>query len=188
MAYPYLYSSPYQTYNKPMIYKDQATLETVNAGIPYYVASPKYGYEGVNVPVAGSVSKLTSIDQSTGEYNSNRTSATEWVTCTASRYQFDKPFKRCSLADDGVLHQTYNPRMAFTTPESAMYYAETGKPIPYKPPMHTVSNIYLVYINKYAYKTLSSIHQTIQGAEQAKLKLELLFETKCSIALASLKD
>lgn len=117
----------FQIYNKPKTHKDQATLETVNAGIPYYVASPKYGYEGVHVPIAGTVSKLTGIDQLTGEHNSDRTSTTEWVTCTVSRYQFDKPFKRCSLADDGVLYQTYNPRMAFTTPFSAMYYAETGK-------------------------------------------------------------
>ena len=115
------------SYNKPITYADQATVETVNAGMPYYVASPKYGYEGVHVPIAGTVSKLTGIDQSTGEYNSDQTSTTEWVTCTASRYQFDKPFKRCSLSDDGVLHQTYNPRMAFTNIFSALYYAETGK-------------------------------------------------------------
>ena len=123
----YLHSMSFQTYNKPKTYKDQATIETVNAGIPYYVASPKYGYEGVHVPVADTVSKLTSIDESTGGYDSCRTSTTEWVTCTASRYQSDKSFRRCSLSDDGVLYQTYNPRMAFTTPESAMCYAETGK-------------------------------------------------------------
>ena len=116
-----------QTYSKPRIYKSQATLETVNAGIPYYVASPEYGYEGVHVPIAGSVSKLTRINQLTGEYNSDQTSSTEWVTCTTSRYQFDKPFKRCSLSDEGVLYQTYNPRMAFLDIYSAMYYAQTGK-------------------------------------------------------------
>ncbi len=125
MAYPN--SMSFEIYDKPTTYKDQATIQTVNAGIPYYVASPKYGYEGVSVPIAGSVSKLTSVDQSTGEYNSDRTSTTEWVTCTASRHQFDKPFTRCSLGDDGVLHQTYNPRMAFTTALSAIYYAKTGK-------------------------------------------------------------
>lgn len=27
--------SLFETYDKPTIYKDQATLETVNAGIPY---------------------------------------------------------------------------------------------------------------------------------------------------------
>ena len=116
-----------EPYNKPKTYKDQATIETVNAGIPYYIASPKFGYEGVHVPIAGTVSKLTGIDQSTGEHNSDRESFAEWVTCTASRNQSDKPFKRYSLSDDGVLHQTYNPRMAFTNIFSALYYAETGK-------------------------------------------------------------
>ena len=114
-------------YNKPRTYTDQATVETVNAGMPYYVASPKHGYEGEHIPVAGSVSKLTGIDQSTGEHNSDRESFTEWVTCTASRYQFDTPFKRCSLSDDGVIHNTYSPRMAFTNIFSALYYADTGK-------------------------------------------------------------
>ena len=114
-------------YNKPIIYQDQATLETINAGMPYYVASPKYGYEGEHIPVAGTVSKLIDIDQSTGEHNSDRESFSEWVTCTASRYQFDKPFKRCSLLDNGVINNTYSPRMAFTNMFSALYYAETGK-------------------------------------------------------------
>lgn len=123
----HLYSLLSEIFDKPKTYKDQATLETVNAGIPYYVASPKYGYEGEHIPIAGTVSKLTRIDQSTGEYNSDKESTTEWVTCTASRYQSGKSFKRCSLADDGVLYQTYNPRMAFTTPFSAMHYAETGE-------------------------------------------------------------
>lgn len=116
-----------KTYNKPITYAAQATLKTVNAGIPYYVASPTYGYEGEHIPVAGSVSKLTRINQLTGEYNSDRISSTEWVTCTASRHQFNKPFRRCSLSDDGVIHNTYSPRMAFTNMFSALYYAETGK-------------------------------------------------------------
>lgn len=116
-----------ETYNKPITYADQATIETVNAGMPYYVASPKYGYEGEHIPVAGTVSKLTGIDQSTGEHNSDRETFTEWVTCTASRYQFNKPFRRCSLSDDGVIYNTYSPRMAFTNMFSALYYAETGK-------------------------------------------------------------
>ena len=117
------------TYNKPITYTDQATVETVNAGMPYYVASPKYGYEGEHIPVAGSVSSIANIDEQTGELkpDSYDTVTSLWVTCTASRYQFDRPFRRCSLSDDGVVHQTYNPRMAFTTMESALYYAETGK-------------------------------------------------------------
>lgn len=118
----------YQTYNKPLIYNDQATMETVNAGIPYYVASPKHGYEGEHIPVAGSVSTVDNIDEQTGEFKPSDYNTTSlWVTCTASRYQFDKPFNRCSLLDDGVIHQTYNQRMAFTNIFSALYYAETGK-------------------------------------------------------------
>ena len=118
-----------ETYNKPITYTDQATVETVNAGMPYYVASPKYGYEGEHIPVAGSVSSISDIDEQTAELKpASYNSATSlWVTCTASRRQFDKPFRRCSLSDDGVVHQTYNPRMAFTNMLSALYYAETGK-------------------------------------------------------------
>ena len=117
----------YKHYNKPKTYKQQATVDTVNAGIPYYVASPKYGYEGVHVPIAGSVSKLTDINKETGTFSTSRESTSLWVTCTASRYQYDKPFIRCSLSDDGVVHQTYSPRMAFLDPFSAKHYAETGK-------------------------------------------------------------
>ena len=116
-----------ETYYKPITYNDQATVETVNAGMPYYVASPKYGYEGEHIPVAGSVSKLMDMNEQTGTFSTRRESTSLWVTCTASRRQFNRPFTRCSLSDDGVLHQTYSPRMAFTTMESAMYYAETGK-------------------------------------------------------------
>ena len=118
-----------ETYNKPITYTDQATVETVNAGMPYYVASPKYGYEGEHIPVAGSVSIVSSMDKQTGELKPSRYDGVYglWVTCTASRRQFDKPFRRCSLSDDGVVHQTYNPRMAFTNMLSALYYAETGK-------------------------------------------------------------
>ncbi len=116
-----------KTYNKPITYTDQATVETVNAGMPYYVASPKFGYEGVHVPIAGSVSKLIDMNEQTGTFSTGREFTSLWVTCTASRYQFDRPFRRCSLSDDGVIHQTYNPRMAFTNMSSALYYAETGK-------------------------------------------------------------
>ena len=117
----------HQTYNKPITYTDQATIETVNAGIPYYVASPKYGYEGEHIPVTGSVSKLIDMDEQTGTFSTRIESTSLWVTCTASRYQFDRPFRRCSLSDDGVIHNTYSPRMAFTNMFSALYYAETGK-------------------------------------------------------------
>ena len=125
----HIHTINYQTYNKPITYADQATVETVNAGMPYHVASPKYGYEGGHIPVAGSVSIVSSMDEQTGELKPKEyDSATSlWVTCTASRRQFDKPFRRCSLSDDGVVHQTYNPRMAFTNMISALYYAETGK-------------------------------------------------------------
>ena len=118
-----------ETYNKPITYTDQATVETVNAGMPYYVSSPKYGYEGEHIPVAGSVSSISHIDEQTGELKpaSHDTATSLWVTCTASRYQFNRPFRRCSLSDDGVVHQTYSHRMAFTNMFSALYYAETGK-------------------------------------------------------------
>ena len=118
-----------ETYNKPITYAAQATLETVNAGISYYVASPKYGYEGEHIPVAGSVSSISDIDEQTGELKPREydRGTSLWVTCTASKRQFDKPFKRCSLSDDGVVHNTYSPRMAFTNMFSALYYAETGK-------------------------------------------------------------
>ena len=118
-----------ETYNKPITYTDQATVETVNAGMPYYVASPKYGYEGEHIPVAGSVSSIANIDEQTGQLKPNKydTTTSLWVTCTVSRYQFDSPFRRCSLSDDGVIHNTYSPRMAFTNMLSALYYAETGK-------------------------------------------------------------
>ena len=116
-----------ETYNKPVTYADQATVETVNAGMPYYVASPKYGYQGEHMPVAGSVSKLVDINEQTGTFSTRRESTSLWVTCTASRYQSDRPFIRCSLLDDGVIHNTYSPRMAFTNIFSALYYAETGK-------------------------------------------------------------
>lgn len=102
-----------ETYNKPKTYKDQATVETVNQGQPYYVASKEYGYEGKHQPIAGSV-----FTDHIGT----------WVICTEARY---KPIKaesiKCSLEDDGVMHQTYSPRMTFLTEESARYYAETGK-------------------------------------------------------------
>ena len=118
-----------ETYNKPITYTDQATVETVNAGMPYYVASPKYGYEGGHIPVAGSVSSIANIDEQTGELKPSEydTATSLWVTCTASRYQSNKPFRRCSLSDDGVIHNTYSPRMALTNMISALYYAETGK-------------------------------------------------------------
>ena len=118
-----------ETYNKPITYTDQATVETVNAGMPYYVASPKYGYEGEHIPVAGSVSSLVDIDEQTGQLKPapyDRATSL-WVTCTASRCQFNRPFRRCSLLDDGVIHNTYSSRMAFTNMFAALYYAETGK-------------------------------------------------------------
>lgn len=118
-----------ETYYKPITYNDQATVETVNAGMPYYVSSPKYGYEGAQIPVAGSVSSIANIDEQTGELKptSYDRATSLWVTCTVSRYQFNRPFRRCSLSDDGVIHNTYSPRMAFTNIFSALYYAETGK-------------------------------------------------------------
>lgn len=118
-----------KTYIKPITYTDQATIETVNTGMPYYVSSPKYGYEGEHIPVAGSVSSIANIDEQTGQLKPAPydTATSLWVTCTVSRHQFNRPFRRCSLSDDGVIHNTYSPRMAFTNMFSALYYAETGK-------------------------------------------------------------
>ena len=118
-----------ETYYKPITYADQATIQTVNAGMPYYVASPKYGYEGEHIPIAGSVSTVSSINEQTGELKltSYNRATSLWVTCTASRHQFNRLFRRCSLSDDGVVYNTYSPRMAFTNIFSALYYAETGK-------------------------------------------------------------
>ena len=116
-----------KAYNKPITYADQATVETVNAGMPYHVACPKYGYEGEHIPVAGSVSSMFDMNEQTGTFSTRRESTSLWVTCTASRRQFNRPFRRCSLLDDGVIHNTYSPRMAFTNIFSALYYAETGK-------------------------------------------------------------
>lgn len=118
----------FKTYDKPKVYKNQATIDTVNAGIPYYVASPEFGYEGIQVPIAGSVSNVATINNQTGELQPRELESTSlWVTCTTSRYQSDKPFIRCSLSDDGVINNTYSPRMAFLDPLSAKHYAETGK-------------------------------------------------------------
>lgn len=116
-------------HNKPKVYQNQATVETVNAGIPYYVASPEFGYEGVHVPIAGSVSEMSTINPHTGELQLKDWNSPDklWVTCTKSRYQYDRLFTRCSLSDDGVIYQTYSSRLAFLDPFSAKYYAETGK-------------------------------------------------------------
>lgn len=123
------YLENFKRYNKPKVYKQQATVDTVNAGIPYYVASPKYGYEGAHVPIAGTVSEIYKIDPNTGELEPSNLDdpSSLWVTCTASRYQGDATFKRCSLKDDGVIHQAYSDRLAFLDPLSAKYYADTGK-------------------------------------------------------------
>lgn len=57
----------YIKYNKPKTYQNQATVDTVNAGIPYYVAGPKFGYEEPHVPIVGTVSNLSRINSETGE-------------------------------------------------------------------------------------------------------------------------
>lgn len=116
-------------YNKPKVYKNQATVDIVNAGIPYYVGNPDYGFEGVHVPIAGTVSELTRINEKTGELLINLPDAntSTWVTCVINNPESDKIYRRCSLKDVGVIHQTYNSRMAFLDPFSAKYYAETGK-------------------------------------------------------------
>jgi len=114
--------------NKPRRYKHQATVETVNAGQPYYIASPTYGYEGLHLPVAGSVSELPDCNHKTGVIDLRRSAFPSlWVTTTASRYQFGDKFHRCSLSDEGVVYQTYNDRLVFLTEEAAKHYASTGE-------------------------------------------------------------
>lgn len=129
----YCNSHEHKTYTKPTHYHNMATVESINSGQPYYVAGPTHGYEGLSHPVAGTVSVEPECDSETGKL-SNRVSmhTSTWVTCTASRYQFGVKFRRCSLSDDGVIHQTYSDRLAFLTEESARYYASTGRTKPFK--------------------------------------------------------
>ena len=118
--------------NKPKLYADMATAKSLNDGIPYYIGSPTFGYEGAQVPVAGTLSKFSCINEETGEIDKSRITESFWITCTASRYQGGFQYRRCSLLDDGVLHQTYSDRLAFLTIESALDYSNTGKTRPYK--------------------------------------------------------
>jgi len=121
---PEKYIKPKQ-YIKPKHYPNQATVESVNEGLPYYVAGPKFGYEGIHIPVAGTVSNHPRLDEKTGLVEP-KSSDSLWVTTTESRHQFSSKFRRCSLSDDGVIHQTYSDRLAFLTEEAAKHYAETG--------------------------------------------------------------
>lgn len=104
-----------------------ATAKSVNEGITYYIGGPTFGYEGAQVPVAGTLSKFSRINEETGEIDKSHKTESFWITCTASRYQGSSPYRRCSLLDDGVLHQTYNDRLAFLTIEAALDYSNTGK-------------------------------------------------------------
>lgn len=109
-----------------------ATVTSVNEGIPYYVGSPTFGYEGAQVPMAGTLSMFSRINEETGEIDKSRITESFWITCTASRYQGSSQYRRCSLSDDGVIHQTYSDRLAFLTIEAALNYSNTGKIQPYK--------------------------------------------------------
>ena len=117
----------HKTYNKPKRYHQMATIESINSGKAYYIAGPEFGYEGLHMPVAGTVGSLPECDPHTGKLG-NRISMfeTTWVTCTASRYQFRNKFRRCSLSDDGVIPQQYSDRLAFLTEKAAKQYAATG--------------------------------------------------------------
>lgn len=121
-----LFYTSHPDHNTQM-YKDQATLEYVNKGNPYFVSSPDYGYEGEFIPIAGSVSTMEYINETTGKPISYRDSGNLWVTCIKSIHSYNKPYHRCSLLDDGVIYSTYSTRLAFTNPFAAKYYAETGK-------------------------------------------------------------
>ena len=118
--------------DKPKLYEDMATAKSLNDGIPYYIGSPTFGYEGAQVPVAGTLSKFSRINEETGEIDESHITGSLWITCTASRYQSSSLYRRCSLADDGVTYQTYSDRLAFLTVEAALDYSNTGKTRPYK--------------------------------------------------------
>ena len=118
--------------DKPKLYEDMATAKSLNDGIPYYIGSPTFGYEGAQVPVAGTLSKFSRINEETGEIDKSHITGSFWITCTASRYQSSSLYRRCSLADDGVTYQTYSDRLAFLTIEAALDYSNTGKTRPYK--------------------------------------------------------
>ena len=122
----------HKQYTKPKIYHDTATVTSVNEGIPYYVGGPTYGYEGAQVPIAGTLSEFSRINEETGEIDKSHLTESLWITCTASRYQSSSIYRRCSLADDGVTYQTYSDRLAFLTVEAALDYSNTGKTLPYK--------------------------------------------------------
>ena len=124
--------NPTEYPNKPKLYADMATAKLLNDGIPYYIGSPTFGYEGAQVPVAGTLSNFGRINEETGEMDTNYVTNSFWITCTSSKYQCGCIYKRCSLADDGVTYQTYNDRLAFLTVESAVDYSNTGKTRPYK--------------------------------------------------------
>lgn len=118
--------------NKPKLYADMATAKSLNDGIPYYIGSPTFGYEGAQVPIAGTLSKFSRINEETGEIDKSRITESFWITCTASRYQRGRTYRRCSLSDDGVIYQTYSDRLAFLTIEAALDYSNTGITKPYK--------------------------------------------------------
>ena len=122
----------HKQYAKPKTYHDMATVTSVNEGMPYYIGSPTFGYEGAQIPVAGTLSKFSWINEKTGEIDKSYITESFWITCTASRYQGNSPYKRCSLSDDGVIPQTYSDRLAFLTIESAVDYSNTGITQPYK--------------------------------------------------------
>lgn len=122
----------HKQYTKPKLYADMATAKSLNDGIPYYIGSPTFGYEGAQVPVAGTLSNFGRINKETGEVDTNYVTNSFWITCTASRYQSGCTYRRCSLADDGVTYQTYSDRLAFLTVESAVDYSNTGITKPYK--------------------------------------------------------
>ena len=119
--------------NKPEYYHDMATVETVTNGQPYYVASKEYGYKGLHLPVKGTVSTHAWCDSDNGSINYGEgTDGSLWVTCTKSTHQFNNKYQRCSLYDTGVVHQTYNDRLAFLSEKEARDYAETGRTKPFK--------------------------------------------------------
>lgn len=66
--------------NKPKLYADMATAKSLNDGIPYYIGSPTFGYEGAQVPVAGTLSKFSRINEETGEIDKSHLTESLWIT------------------------------------------------------------------------------------------------------------
>lgn len=114
-------------YKKPKSYYNQATLDTVNAGQPFYVGSVKFGYCGMIKPI-----KETLINKERFINKINLHAVCQSTICQGIKYKnsSDKTkdkIEEIFLKDEGVIHQEYNDRLAFLDEWSAIHYSKTGK-------------------------------------------------------------